>query len=147
MRHSVAKSAVTLVFAFALTLALVLGVACGGSEQGSAPPEGTGSAKPPREAAAKPEPTPAEQKAALIKEGAGIYNSTCASCHNLNPNLAGSIGPAIAGSSLALLEAKVVHNTYPPGYTPKRETNAMIPLPHLEPKIPAIHAYIESKTE
>jgi len=85
---------------------------------------------------------PADPQVALAREGAGIYNSTCIACHNRDPKEAGSLGPAIAGSSMALLEAKVVHNTYPPGYEPKRETKAMIPLAYLEPKIPAIHAFL-----
>ena len=54
----------------------------------------------------------------------------------------GAVGPALAGSSLALLEAKVIHNEYPPGYQPKRETGNMIPLPHLEPELRALHAYL-----
>lgn len=131
------------VFALAVT-----SLACGGSEQNTAPP-GASSANPPKSAAApkKAEPSAEDAHAALVKEGAAVYNSTCTACHNANPNEPGSIGPAIAGSSLALLEAKVIHNTYPEGYKPKRDTKAMIPLAYLEPKIPAIHAYIESKTE
>ena len=36
----------------------------------------------------------------------------------------------------------MVRGGYPPGYTPKRSTRAMIPLPHLAEKIDALAAYL-----
>ena len=50
----------------------------------------------------------------------------------------------MAGAAQELLEAKVIHGTYPPGYTPKRDSRAMAPLPHLQTDIPALAAYLQS---
>ena len=77
-------------------------------------------------------------------EGQQLYASVCTACHNLNPSAAGGLGPPIAGSPEVLLEAKVLRGEYPPGYTPKRESHAMIPLPYLKDKIPALAAYLAS---
>lgn len=79
---------------------------------------------------------------AAAAEGRGIYLSSCIACHNADPNLPGSLGPEIAGSARALLEARVLRGAYPPGYTPKRSTRAMVPLPHLADKIDALAAYL-----
>ena len=81
---------------------------------------------------------------ALIKRGRAVYQANCTACHARTPSEDGPVGPAIADASEALLEAKVLHNEYPPGYTPKRDTKAMIPLPHLAPDIPALTAYLDS---
>ena len=75
-------------------------------------------------------------------EGRQVYAANCTACHNQDPRQAGALGPAVAGSSEALLEAKVLRGEYPPGYTPKRESHAMIPLPHLAKQIPALAAYL-----
>jgi mono/diheme cytochrome c family protein len=83
----------------------------------------------------------------LVAEGKLVYATNCIACHNPNPRLAGALGPALAGSSEELLAAKVLRNEYPPGYTPKRQSNAMVALPHLEPKIPALAAYLQSVAE
>lgn len=79
---------------------------------------------------------------ALVERGRQVYASNCTACHAQQPTQVGPIGPALAGSPLPLLEAKVLRNEYPPGYTPQRETKAMIPLPHLEPELPALAAYL-----
>jgi len=79
---------------------------------------------------------------ALARRGAQVYQSNCTACHALDPAQVGPVGPAIAGSSLELLEAKVLRNEYPPGYTPQRDTKAMIPLVHLAPELPALAAYL-----
>lgn len=78
----------------------------------------------------------------LAQRGEKIYQNVCVACHNANPALDGSVGPANAGASLALLEAKILRGEYPPGYTPKRESNAMPPLDYLGDEIPALHAYL-----
>jgi mono/diheme cytochrome c family protein len=84
----------------------------------------------------------------LAKEGQQIYQNVCIACHNGNPNLDGAIGPANAEASKALLLAKVVHGEYPPGYTPKRPDSKTMPLfPYLEPKIPALAAYLAEVAE
>jgi mono/diheme cytochrome c family protein len=102
----------------ALLLSLAAGLACSAGEEGG--PE-----------------------AALAKRGAQIYQGNCTACHALDPAQPGPVGPPVAGSSLALLEAKVLRNEYPPGYTPKRDTKAMVPLVHLAPELPALAAFLE----
>ncbi len=78
----------------------------------------------------------------LVKRGRAVYAANCTACHAHDPCRDGNLGPAIAGSSRELLEARVLHGTYPPGYAPKRDTKAMIPLPHLEGEIDALAAYL-----
>ncbi len=79
-----------------------------------------------------------------VARGRAAYLANCVACHHTNPKLAGPIGPALAGSSQELLEAKVLRNQYPEGYTPKRSSSAMVPLPHLENEIPDLAAYLGS---
>ena len=78
----------------------------------------------------------------LVARGRSVYLSNCTACHATNPAQPGAVGPAVAGSSRELLAAKVLRNEYPPGYTPKRETAAMAPLPHLEGDIDALAAFL-----
>jgi mono/diheme cytochrome c family protein len=75
--------------------------------------------------------------------GRQVFMANCASCHNTNPNLAGSLGPPIAGSPHALVEARVLHSSYPPGYTPKRTTHLMQPMPWLAPRIDDLTAFLD----
>ncbi len=76
------------------------------------------------------------------KRGRAIYLSNCAACHNLDPSKDGPIGPAIKGSTKDLVEARVLHAAYPPGYTPKRRTTMMPAQPDLQPAIPDIVAFL-----
>jgi mono/diheme cytochrome c family protein len=76
--------------------------------------------------------------------GRRAYLANCIACHNADPTKDGPIGPAIAGSSLGLVEARVVHAAYPPGYTPKRTTQLMPAQPFLAPQVPKLAAYLES---
>ncbi len=85
-----------------------------------------------------------DERGALIKRGGAVYDANCSACHAREPHEPGPVGPAIAGSAFELLEAKVLRNEYPPGYTPKRDTLVMIPLAHLETELPAIHAFLEN---
>jgi len=79
----------------------------------------------------------------LAQQGRDVYQNVCVACHNGDPNRDGAIGPANAGASRELLEAKVLHGEYPPGYTPKRPgSHAMPPLPYLKDQIPALAAYL-----
>ena len=79
--------------------------------------------------------TPAEQ-------GRIVYMTNCVICHNANPNLAGSQGPPIAGSSRELVYDRVMFLKYPPGYTPKRTTHAMRALPQLKDRIDDLTAFL-----
>ena len=78
------------------------------------------------------------------EDGRQVYVRNCASCHNVDPTRAGVLGPEIAGSSRELIEARVMRAEYPPGYTPKRDTRQMAPLPHLKEWIPALTAYLNA---
>ena len=128
--------------------ALLGALACQDAPEHSAPSATV--AKSPAVPAAAAEPAPSKDPASppsqdeLVARGKSVYNSNCIACHNPDPAQDGAIGPANAGSSMALLEAKVIHNTYPPGYTPKRNTRAMIALPHLAGEIPALHAFLNA---
>ena len=77
-----------------------------------------------------------------IEKGRMVYMTNCVVCHNPNPNLAGNQGPAIAGSSQALLEARVLNLTYPPGYIPQQKTHAMRAFPQLKNHIGDLHAFL-----
>ena len=84
----------------------------------------------------------------LAKRGERVYQNVCIACHNGNPNLDGAIGPAIAGSSRELLEARVVRGEYPQGYTPKRPGSLTMPrLDYLADQIDALHAYLAEAGE
>ncbi len=110
----------TSVMTGALACALVLG-ACSGESESSG----------------KTDP-----KAALATRGRSVYMAYCIACHNADPTKPGGLGPPTAGASRELLEAKVLRGEYPPGYLPLRDTNAMIPLPHLEGEIEALTVFL-----
>lgn len=81
----------------------------------------------------------------LVDKGRAVYLSNCIACHNPDPTLNGAIGPNVHGSSIELLEARILHAKYPDGYKPKRETAQMPAFPELKNEIPAIHAFLNSK--
>lgn len=80
----------------------------------------------------------------LIARGKSIYVSNCIACHSPDPAKDGTVGPAVAGSSKELLEERLLHAAYPPNYKPKRDTRAMVAMPHLKEELPALTAYLES---
>ena len=84
--------------------------------------------------------------ALLAKRGSAIYVANCQACHHPDPALDGGIGPAIAGSSAALIESRVLRAQYPEGYIPKRDTTLMIALPHLAPDLDALMAFLGTKS-
>jgi mono/diheme cytochrome c family protein len=76
--------------------------------------------------------------------GQKIYENVCIACHNGDPRQDGSLGPALAGASRALLEAKVLHGAYPPGYAPKRPGSTMPAFTYLAEAIGDLEAYLAS---
>jgi len=82
-----------------------------------------------------------------VERGRVLYTVNCAVCHNANPNLPGSLGPPIAGAPRALVEARVLHAAYPPGYKPKRTSHVMQPLPWLAPNIDQLTAFLDAARE
>jgi len=87
---------------------------------------------------------PGNDSGDLVSQGARIYKQNCIACHNIDPMLDGATGPAVAGSSLELIEARVMRAQYPPGYVPKKPSAFMVPLPFLQKEIPALAAYLGS---
>ncbi len=82
-----------------------------------------------------------------VTRGHRVYQNACIACHNANPALDGSVGPAVAGASYELLEARVVHGSYPEGYTPKRPGGVMPKFPYLQDSISDLAAYLADAEE
>jgi mono/diheme cytochrome c family protein len=80
--------------------------------------------------------TPAQQ-------GRIVYMTNCVVCHNADPNLPGSQGPPIAGSSRELVYLRVTSLKYPPGYKPKRTTHAMRAMPQLANQVDNLTAFLD----
>jgi len=76
------------------------------------------------------------------QRGRAVFLANCIACHNNDPSKDGSIGPAIAGSSKELLEARVLSTSYPPNYKPKRPTKVMPQFPFLKEELPYLAAYL-----
>lgn len=81
---------------------------------------------------------------ALVARGKTIYDMNCLACHNADPAKDGTVGPAVMNSDLELLRQRILHASYPPGYKPKRDTRAMVAMPHLEKELEAMQAYLNS---
>ena len=88
------------------------------------------------------DPNSPEQMRALVEKGRMVYVANCTSCHGVDPKHEGAMGPAVHGSSLELLEKRVVDGTYPEKYKPKRSTKIMQALPFLKGDIKTLHAYL-----
>lgn len=78
----------------------------------------------------------------LVARGKTIYANVCTACHAANPSVDGALGPAIAGSSPELVEARLLRGEYPPGYQPKRPSQVMPKFPNLASEIDALSAYL-----
>jgi mono/diheme cytochrome c family protein len=76
------------------------------------------------------------------ERGRQVYVANCTSCHSTDPAQNGPLGPAVKGSSRELLEARVPRGVYPPGYTPKRPSAIMQPMPHLAGSLDDLAAYL-----
>lgn len=77
-----------------------------------------------------------------VARGEQVYRNVCVTCHGADPSLDGVLGPSVAGASRELLEAKVLHGTYPEGYAPRRGSGQMPKLTYLEDAIPDLAAYL-----
>ena len=77
-----------------------------------------------------------------VERGRRVYLANCIVCHNPDPTKPGPAGPEIAGASRELIEARVLRAAYPPGYTPKRPTKAMVALPYLTAQIDDLAAFL-----
>lgn len=74
--------------------------------------------------------------------GRRLYLVNCLTCHNRDPAKTGATGPAIKGSPEVLLEEKILHRRYPPGYIPKRNSAVMPAFKHLKKAIPDLAAFL-----
>jgi len=135
--------------AICLAAAAALWVGCGdgggegtGGPAGGAPDSGGSAAGDGGTGAAAGSDAASVDLAALAARGKVVYTTNCIACHHRDPSREGGLGPAVAGSSRELLEARVLRAEYPPGYSPKAETGLMIALPHLEDEIDALAAYL-----
>lgn len=95
-----------------------------------------------KKTASPAEPLSGEQ---LIARGKSIYALNCIACHAVNPAKDGALGPAVFGSSMELLEARIMKGAYPEGYKPKRITRQMAAITHLEKELPALHAFLNAQ--
>lgn len=75
--------------------------------------------------------------------GAQLYATHCTLCHAPDPAFPSAIAPEIKGASRELIEARVLRGEYPAGYTPKRGTHNMLPLPKLAGDIDHLHAFLQ----
>ena len=92
--------------------------------------------------------SPEEQKIQAIRtRGRQTYMANCTVCHASDPKMDGPVGPAVAGSSLELIRLRVLEVKYPEGYKPKRDTHAMVALPHLKDEIEALYQYLNQGAE
>jgi mono/diheme cytochrome c family protein len=80
-----------------------------------------------------------------VARGRTVYASVCTACHNADPNRDGSLGPANAGASRELLEAKLLRGEYPPGYAPKRPSNVMPRFENLAGSIDDLAAFLAAE--
>jgi mono/diheme cytochrome c family protein len=76
------------------------------------------------------------------ERGRQVYLAQCTACHASDPGQNGPIGPAVRGSTKPLLEAKILKGTYPPGYTPKRPSTVMQPMPQLGASLDDLAIYL-----
>lgn len=126
---------------------LACAVFAGCSDEAASPaaaPRSESSPAPTATPPTAPPPPDSRSPEELIAAGRGTYNGNCIACHAMDPKVDGALGPAVAGASIELLEARVLRAEYPAGYVPKRATRAMIPMPHLEAKLPELAAYLGS---
>lgn len=83
--------------------------------------------------------------AADPERGRSVYLTSCAACHHEDPSLKGGIGPPVSGASRELLVARLLHASYPEGYTPQRPSRIMPAMPHLAEEIDHLHAWLSGR--
>jgi cytochrome c553 len=76
------------------------------------------------------------------RAGWRTYRMFCVACHAPDPNDDVPLAPPVAGSSRALLEARILRGGYPDDYRPKRDTRIMPAHPHLARDIDSLAAYL-----
>ena len=76
------------------------------------------------------------------EKGRQVWLVQCVTCHHRDPGKDGPIGPAVKGSSEALVEARLLRGGYPPGYTPKRDSKVMPARPDLARSIADLAAFL-----
>ena len=76
------------------------------------------------------------------ERGRQVYVAQCTACHSSDPAQNGPLGPAVRGASRELLEARLLRGTYPSGYTPKRPSAVMQPMPHLAGSLDDLAAFL-----
>lgn len=78
--------------------------------------------------------------------GKRMYRSICIACHHPDPSkqygTAAAFGPPIAGSTLELLEMRVLSTSYPKGYKPKRNTQLMTTFKMTDAQLAGLHTYV-----
>lgn len=77
--------------------------------------------------------------------GQTVYLAQCTACHATNPAQASPVGPPVKGASRELLEARLLRGGYPPGYTPKRGSALMPPMPQLASSISDLAAFLAAE--
>lgn len=90
------------------------------------------------------EPGVPSPSADAVNRGRVVWMTRCTSCHHVDPAKAGTLGPPVQGASRELLEARVLRAAYPAGYTPKRATTLMQPLPDLAGSLDDLGAFLAS---
>jgi len=124
--------------------ALLLLAGCGQDDSKPAATSSPAPAPPPPSPSAAPTAAspPAVTTLADAGKGKQVWLNQCVACHNADPSKDGPIGPSVKGSSKALIEARLLHAGYPPGYTPKRNTKVMPARPDLVASIPDLAAFL-----
>jgi mono/diheme cytochrome c family protein len=119
--------------------AAVMLAGCGESET---PAPAKTASPPPASAPPAAAPPSSAPVAGDPAKGRQVYVAQCTACHNADPARIGPVGPPVRGVAPEVLATKVLRGTYPPGYTPQRDSRVMPPRPDLAPAIPDLLAYL-----
>ena len=78
------------------------------------------------------------------EKGKTIYESTCISCHNIDPQIDGVLAPRITDINYNLIESMIMTGKLPVGVAQKWPGAKMAPLPYLEKHIPDLYEYLKT---